>query len=44
MVIMDDSVPTHERRKLVKTYTKYAPSKKDYGCLSMQGDLLQKKL
>ena len=26
-MMMDDSAPTHERRKLVKTYKKCAPSK-----------------
>ena len=39
---MDDSAPTHERRKLVKTYRYVLPKKTDGGCWSMQADLLQK--
>ena len=42
--MIDDNAPTHERRKLAKTYKKSAPSKTDCGCYSMRGDLYEKKI
>ena len=44
--MIDDSAPTHERRKHVnsKHLQKWASSKTDCNCLGMQGDLLMNEL
>ena len=43
-VMMDDSAPTHEGRKLVKTYKNVLPQKQTVVADIMPGDLLQKMI